>query len=223
MKRHIIILLVVLLVLLAAVFFVNRSASLGPQTAPETSLLSLTRDDIAAFRIENFTEAFEFKKAGEDWLFKRVPSALSQKIEDAEGAKAPESEEATAAKDFGAANAVAVKADPVKVSTLLTSLTTARAGAPVATEKDSVPRFQINPHSLNVTLNGADGKDLGRIFVGKAGPNFLSNYVKTAASDAVYLVDVNLQGVLGYNYDQWRAAEDKTESKNGTSEGKKER
>ena len=209
MKRQILILVLVLAALLLAVFsasFVGESTQSGES---KTNLFDLTREQISAFEIDNFTQGFYFNKEGEDWKIRRVKTELDKAItkanEDPSSAKkntSLKSKENTVDADVDTS---AVKADPVKISSLLTSLVTLKTGEPIATEKHSIEKFQINSHSLNIKLYDKDGKELGKLSVGKTGPNFMSTFVKKGDKDAVYLVDENLQGFMSYPYEQWLA------------------
>ena len=198
MNKQAVVLASMLALLLAAVFFVNQARNSSEKSALEASLLGVAQDDVAAFEINNFTEGLYFKKHGDAWLVKPVKTELAKAIE----ADANAGQQQADAKE-------AVAADPVKVSTLLTNLSLLKSAEPVATEKESVGKFQINEHSLHIILYDRDNKELGRLYVGKTGPDFMSTFVKRGDSDAVYLVQENLQGIMNYHYEQWQLGENK--------------
>lgn len=192
-----IVLVSVLAVLLAALLLIRLSDDGNRGKAPR-ALFNLPEDGAAALEIVNFTQGVYLKKDGEDWTVKRVATELSESI--------TESPKGLATIDAGAAPE---KADPVKVTELLTHLKTLKAFEPVATEKESVGKFQINPHSLHVILYDANEKELGRLYVGKMGPDFMSSFVKKGDSDAIYLVDENLGGFMNSPYEDWLLPEKK--------------
>jgi hypothetical protein len=199
MKRQMIVFVSVLAILIAVIFLIRFSNERDRGKAPR-ALFDLPEDGIAAMEIVNFTQGFYFKKDVGDWTVKKVKTELSASITES-------------TKTLGAVDAVPEgtpeKADPVKISELLTHLKTLKAGEPVATEKESVGKFQINPHSLHVILYATDGKESGRLYVGKMGPDFMSSFVKKGDSDAVYLVDENLGGFMSYPYEEWLLPEKK--------------
>lgn len=210
MKRQIAVLLSVLSVLIAVIFSL-RHAGDGNPTGAKRALFDLPEDGIAAVEINHFTQGFYFKKDGGDWTVKRVKTELANSIEKKNGGTPDDAAGKAVSKPQNAAETAETpeKADPVKLSSLLTNLETLEIGEPVATEKESVGQFQINPHSLHVILYGGDGKELGRLYVGKMGPDFMSSFVKKGDSDAVYLVDENLGGLMNYSYEDWLLPEQK--------------
>lgn len=205
MKRQILALAALAAVLLFGAYFVHRASNEKEQGVAQRNLFDLPENGIVSVEIANFTQGYSFEKKGADWFVTQMKTELAKSIEADNAVKDAKTsaEKAETAKESDQP----VKADPVKLTSLLTSLQTLKIGEPVATEKDSVGKFQINQHSMRVTLYGEGRKELGRLYVGKIGPNFMSTYVKKNDADAVYLVEENLQGLLNYSYEQWALSE----------------
>lgn len=208
MKRQAIVLSSILAILLLAVFFVRRSHNVN-EGGQQKKLFNLESDSIAAFEINQFTQGLYFSKEGENWVVQKLKTDLTESIE-AESETSPTTPKKKKVGKSPDTNESPVPADPVKISSLLANLTTLKTGEPVATEKVSVSKFQINPHSLHAILYGKDGRELDRFYVGKMGPDFMSSFVKkgafgtgSAQENLVYLVNENLQGLMSYSYEQW--------------------
>lgn len=186
------ILLLIFLVLVASVWIFVRPFSDNADRAEEAQpLFAFAQQDVAAFQINHFISGLFFKKDGQGWLVKRVKNELAKSVEAKEG-KAGIKEDT-----------VFSKADPVAVAKALTVLFLLKIGEPVAAKPEKLPLFQINRHALHLIFFNAEGKELGRLHIGKEGPDLFSSFIKKPASDAVYLADQNLRGLFLRNFEDW--------------------
>ena len=192
MKHTMVVLGIVFAVLLACFLIYNRPLDgLGSMSLP---LLKLTQDDVAAFQINNFADSYHFQKAPDGWFINRVTNELARSLD----------QDAGAAKQTMPSNDELLQmADPVAVTQLLTHLLLLETPEPIATRSNVAQIFQINPFSLHIVFYDEKGIELDRLFVGKQGPDLMSSFVKRGGSDAVYLVDQNLQGLMLKSFEDW--------------------
>jgi len=71
--------------------------------------------------------------------------------------------------------------------------------------KDKHGLFEVTGGSaIEVAAFNSKGQELGRLFVGKEGPDFFSNYIRKVGSDIVYLYPNFLKGNFDRQLDNWR-------------------
>lgn len=194
-KQHISFLATCFLVLLAAAIFVSRPLENDKKHAQ--SLLPFTRNAVAAFEISEFTQGLSFKKEGDTWLVRRVKTDLAKKIE-----KDAHHNENGIPANFTEDTEYKL-ADVVKVTSLLTALGLAEITTPVASEVASLTKFQINDASLRVVFFDKSNQELGRVSIGKIGPELMSTFVRVGHEANVYLVNENLRDLATTRYEEW--------------------
>jgi len=185
---------VIILGLLFCLFFgwyivsADRAPNKTTQTGP---LFGFSQDAIAAFQVNQFTQGLYFMNTTKGWRVKRVVNDLGKRLKAEQ--KGPWLEKEG---DY-------LRADPIKISTALTHLMTL-ANLTVVSQGATKPSlFEINDYSLHVILYGIDKGELGRIFVGKQGPDNDTCFIKTSASDNIYLAPVNLRPLLMRSLENW--------------------
>lgn len=193
MNKHLKALLLAFLTLAVLVFFFANPLKNGNEMTPPKPLFTFKTKDVAGFQINNFVSGLDFKKDGETWLVKRVKNKLAKELE----AKAGDGKSVTEEdKDYARANALVL----AKFLPHLTSLTVSE---PIAKLSDKPGLFEINEHSLHVIFRNKNGRELGRLYIGKQGPDLFSSFVKRGDSDDVYLVEENLKTLTLKEYEDW--------------------
>lgn len=219
MRKNLVILGFVFGVLLGAFLFFNHDLNrVGMETEPGP-LLSFHQDEVAAFQINNFAEGYRFEKTDAGWNVKRVPTELKKSLaennENCEGSAGELIQDPSDPAKLSGGDCVlplaeesVQMADPVKVTRLLTHLFLIRVSEPIATSPDAASLFHINPHSLHIIFYSDRNEELGRLYVGKQGPDLMSSFVKRGDEPAVYLVEKNLHGLILLPFEEWFAKED---------------
>lgn len=205
MKRQISILLTIFLVLILGLFIFADPLGKQEDDEDKKDLFTFQKEDVASFQIDNYTQAFLFQKKGGDWYVAQSQNELTKKIQ-------KQNEDQTADKQK------LKKADPVKVTSLLTTILAIQIDEPIAAEPNSAQIFQINEHSLHVRFYDEKGEMLGRLDVGKQGPDIMSSFIRKNKENEIYLIDQNLQGLLLYPYEEWLIDEVETEQNGKTQE-----
>lgn len=201
MKRHLTTLVAILVVLGVLIFLFSDSQNLN-KTHANDPLFGFTKNDIAAFQVNNFLQGYAFQKDSDSWTIQRVQNDMTKSL-----MASGKMEQAISTED-----ATGKPVDLVKVTSLLTHLTTLTIGEPIASEPASAAHFQINQYSPHVILFDKSGKELGRLYIGKPGPEVMTTYVKRNAENDVYLVDESMSGLLLYPYEDWLISDGKTET-----------
>lgn len=201
MNTHLKVLLAAFFVLAALVFFFANPLRNGNEMPPAKPLFTFKTEDVAGFQINNFVSGFDFKKDGETWFVKRVKNQLAKELE----AKAGDGKSVTEEdKDYTRANALVL----AKFLPHLTSLTVSES---IAKLSDKPGLFEINEHSLHVIFRDKDARELGKLYIGKQGPDLFSSFVKRGDSDDVYLVEENLRTLTLKEFEEW--VEEKSKEK----------
>lgn len=184
MKTQIFSLLFILTGLVLVLVFWQNS---GPLNKTEPPLFAFAQEEVAAFRIHSFAEGYYFEKQNDGWQVKKI---LTDLLTNFDSKTNPEDQ-------------VFAKANPVPVTQMLTHLFLLPKGEPVATEAESVAKFHINPHSLHIIFYDAQNAELGRLYVGKPGSDWISTFIKLNDEPAVYQVDKNLNELLSKPFEAW--------------------
>jgi hypothetical protein len=193
MTKHLKALLLAFLVLAALVFFFANPLRNGEDVVSSRSLFNFKTEDVAGFQINNFVSGLDFKKDGETWLVKRIKNKLAQELE----AKAGDGKAVTEEdKEY-------VRAKALTIAKFLPHLTTLTVDEPIAKLTDKPGLFEINEHSLHVIFFDKNKKELGKLYIGKQGPDLFSSFVKNGHSDDVYLVEENLRTLTLKEYEDW--------------------
>lgn len=184
----------VVFILLGIIVFVLSGNSVKKEESGTVKkrFFEFTQAQIQSFQINDFTQGLLFKKKEDgEWLVKRVPTELTRQLEEQADAKTEEFD-----KEFK-------PADAVKVAQALTHLMELKNLEPVATKAVEPGVYQINPHTLHMIFFDGSEKELGRIFVGKQGPDPFTSFIKKGDSDFVYLADQDFRHLLGKKYKDW--------------------
>ena len=151
---------------------------------------------VESFKINHFTQSYLFKKLDGLWQIKRAENQLTKKITDDKKAKGKVSK-----KDkpkFEEANSL-------EVTKALTYLINLEVREPIATATKKENIFEINPYALHVIFYDGEQNELGRLYIGKQGPDLMSSYVSEKSLGAVYLVEENFKLMLLREYEEWIA------------------
>ena len=198
MTKHIKILIVFFLILICVALLISWPLQNKPAMQ---SLLPFARDQVAGFEVSEFTEGLAFKKIDDTWMVRRKKTDLAKQIEQINKDHAPDHVGVTTSEDTEYK-----PADVVKVVNLLTTLGLAEITNPIASDAASLPKFQINGNSLRVVFFDKNARELGRVSIGKAGPDMMSTFVRRDNAVDVYVVNENLRGLATTNYEEWMAS-----------------
>lgn len=208
-KKLVVPLSLVFVLLLALALWVTKKEQ-GAE-AQKKNLFSFTLEDVNSFQVNQFATGILFKRAGGEWQVMRVENDLAKELKEKMSDGLPEAD-----KDFTRANSA-------EIAKVLAYLLQIQVTEPVAEHTKDFATFQINPHSLHVIFFDKDGKELGRLHVGKQGPDMFTSFVKKHDSDGVYLVEQNFQLLLMRPYEQWLFKEKKSDEKSDEKSGQEKK
>lgn len=203
MSKKILILLTLILVLGGLVLVLEHPFSDRFGVKEKPFYPNLEKDEVAAIEIEYFIQGTRFEKDNQgNWTVAAKKTELQENLE---------KEKKT--DPLPAISTVKFPANPDKIGTILTTLTDLKKGTEVSDNPEKQGILQIAPTGLKVTLFDEKGKKLVRLFVGKQGPDLFSSFVRDEASNGIYLVEGNLQGLLNRQFEDWKKPNQATDLK----------
>jgi hypothetical protein len=105
---------------------------------------------------------------------------------------------------FRPGDSVGYRADSAQVQRALDHLKDVE-GEVVSTREDRYNLFEVNDSlAIQVAIWDKEGKEMGRLYIGKAGPDFSTTYVRSKDRKEVVLVEGFLRSYFFSNYDRWR-------------------
>lgn len=146
----------------------------------------LDAQQVTTIELEQLLDGVRLSRADGGWNVAAMHTALSEQLPDAE--KAPE--------EF--------PAESDRVDQILKSLSALSAGAAVSHKADRHDQLQVGKLALQVRAKNVAGDTLATLYIGKAGPDYFSTYIRKEGDDAVYLVADQLQGRFPTRLDVWR-------------------
>lgn len=186
--------LLILFVILAGLAYSLNRFNVPQKTPAKQKYFSFNTSDVHSFQLNHFVSGLWFEKNKDDvWMVRRFKNVLAEKLEKEAGAKLTEIDESP------------IEANPKTVATVLTYLTELTVSQSITSNqsKADLRRFKFTPHGLHVIFFDQNQKELGRLEIGKSGPDPLTCFIKSPGNSSIYLVEQDFNQLLIREFSDW--------------------
>ncbi len=201
-------LILLLLLIVAAVFvlLVDRPFEDKGKKAREEAVLlfpSLQTSEVKKLSVKRSddTTPIMLTKVDNAWY---VMAQDTARVKDEDGAAALQ-EEGTTGAITEETTQESYAANKDAVTEVIAKLKSLKAANLASRNQDKHDLFEVTDgKGINVVAYGPDDEELANLFIGKAGPDLFSTYIRKNGSNEVYLYDKYLKGDFDRQVDTWR-------------------
>jgi len=197
------------IVLVAIVGIIIISETIGSQRPSKKARAffpGITADALSAVKIADNKDTVKVMRKGDVWVVTRVKKAMAEEQKaTAEGAipETPAGQEQAAAEEVAVQDEYPV--DSASIATLLEKLVTMKRDILVSKNPAKQETFEVDSaHGVLVEVWNAKGKSIGTFRIGKSGPDWSSNYVRTPGSNDVWAVSGSIKSAFFADLKRWR-------------------
>jgi hypothetical protein len=195
-------------VLIVAVALILISENIGKRKASSSARAffpKLTEAEISAFQVADDKDTVKVFRKGDIWMVRQVRPAAARKEDKAEGGIPDAGKEEAREKAPEAAQFPEYSADSASVHSVLEKLVEMKKDILVSKNPDKQETFEVDSaHGVLVEVWNRKNESLGTFRIGKSGPNWSSNYVRTIGANDVWAVSGSIKGSFFAELKRWR-------------------
>ena len=214
MNKKIIYLVVILIDLVAALFISER---LGKKTPTEKELKffpELTEQGIGSINIrDKNTTTIKIRRKGDVWVVSKSTDTDEKEEEAAAGqpplvsdaAKTDSISEKTETAQEQKTKPIEYSVDSASISAALEKITALKKDALISSNPEKQKIFEVDSANGNfIEVTDLSGKLAGSFIIGKSGPDYNSNYIRTIGSNDVFIARGGIRNALFSDLKRWR-------------------
>jgi hypothetical protein len=188
----------VLVIIAGAIITMETVKNQPPSKQVKPFFAGLKSQDIAEIRITGKTDTLRLFRKDQVWMISKADQTSASSETPVAGIGQEEQPAAKQPATEYAADTAAVSSVTEKVSSMKKSIL-------VSNNPEKQEIFEVDSvNGVLVEITDVKGKSYGTLRVGKGGPDYNSNYVRSIGSDDVWLVSGGVKGALYTDIKRWR-------------------